>query len=468
MSRSGSRQAADEPRISVCIPTYQRAAYLGDTLASVLGQSCEDFEVIVFDDASTDQTRTVVEHTEDSRVRYFQQARRVGVAANRNSCLEVARGRYVAWLDSDDLYEPRALELLSGVLDQHPAVGLAHAGFSVIDGQGQILPDWPPPFDRDMAESSLVAFSELVLENYVAAPTVMVRRDLYARTGPYATDLGDSGEDWEMWLRFSLFSDVYYLATRVAAYRYHADSLSRLAERSGAQATSEARVVDRLFSQYADRIPEPPQLERRARASLAARALRRTGDAFTRSDQLTARSCVAEMVRQAPELSAPAEDLRQAIEEENEFAVHQRSRELLGHLHTVLEGTRYGRRLAAQTRVDPEWERTLEGIAGTIRSVVPADACVAVVDKWDPTLRHLAGRDGWSFPDRALLPGGYPADSEAAIWHLQQFRERGAGYLIFSSATRWWLQHYKGLQQYLNTQHLSVWEDEQCVIFQLA
>src|SRR2546421_6842676 len=142
----------EQPKISVCIPTYNQGRYLGQALESVLRQTLSDFEIIVYDDASTDDTQQVVEGVRDARLRYFRQSHNVGIAGNRNSCLAVARGQYITWLDSDDVYLPEMLTVQSAVLDQHPNVGLAHSAYEVIDGEGRLLPDWPLPFACDVRE----------------------------------------------------------------------------------------------------------------------------------------------------------------------------------------------------------------------------------------------------------------------------------------------------------------------------
>ncbi len=107
---------------SVVIPSYNREAYIGATLGSVFAQSCEDYEVIVVDDASTDGTTTVVRGF-DERVRLFEQAN-AGPGAARNVGIEQARGEYVAFLDSDDLWFPWTLETLRHLIEAHgrPAI----------------------------------------------------------------------------------------------------------------------------------------------------------------------------------------------------------------------------------------------------------------------------------------------------------------------------------------------------------
>lgn len=105
------------PRVSVLIPTWNRERYLGQAIESVLAQTYRDFEVIVVDDGSTDGTAALVRRYET--VRYVYQPHS-GIPAARNRALEEARGELIAWLDSDDMYEPEKLERQVEYLDSHP------------------------------------------------------------------------------------------------------------------------------------------------------------------------------------------------------------------------------------------------------------------------------------------------------------------------------------------------------------
>jgi glycosyltransferase involved in cell wall biosynthesis len=174
----------DAPTISICIPTFNRARYLPAALASALRQTRADFEIIVSDDASSDDTPSAVAAFDDPRIRYVRSRRRAGIASNRNCCLELARGRYIAWLDSDDMLHSEMLARQSAVLDTHANVGLVHGAFHVIGEAGQRLPDWPSPHEHDTIVPSAAAFRELVVCNYVATPTVLIRRELHDQAGP--------------------------------------------------------------------------------------------------------------------------------------------------------------------------------------------------------------------------------------------------------------------------------------------
>jgi glycosyltransferase involved in cell wall biosynthesis len=457
------------PKISVCVPTYNRGRYLSEALDSILGQSLQDIEIIISDDASTDDTPAIVAQVRDERLRYVRQARNMGIAENRNRCLAMARGQYITWLDSDDIYHPEMLAVQSAVLDRHPNVGLVHGAFEVIDSEGRRLPDWPLPFARDVIEPGKAAFRELVLSNYVNGATVMVRRDCQERVGPYAAGLGKSSEDWEMWLRIALHADLAYTAAPLAQYRQHSGSSSVAARHSGERLRCDIRAVRRLFRRQWALIPDAATVQRQAAAALAAKALIYADDAYTLGKRLTALAAALHGLRLFPGLLGSQHGwlLLRSILCGEEYVRYQHSKAMLGQLYSHLSGTRYGERIRKLALFNPEWEQVLQAIARTIQRVVPQNASILTVDKYDPTLLHLSGRKGWHFPDRRLLPNGYPRSSEVAIQHLEQLRARGAAYLVFPSAAFWWLDYYTELRQHLEFSAQHMWSDEQCIIYHL-
>lgn len=456
------------PLVSVCIPTFGQARWLAESLTSALDQTMSDLEVVVVDDASPDGTRHVVEAFRDPRVRYFRQPRTVGIAANRNACLQVARGRYVAWLDSDDVWEPSMLERQSSVLDARPEVGLVHGGFRLIDAEGDPVRPWEPPHAEETVVPGRDAFRDLVVENHVVAPTVLVRRAVHDAVGPYATTIGRSSTDWEMWLRIALRADVAYTAEPVARYRLHARSVSARTARTGERLRCDRRAVRRVFALDGHRIPEADRLERRGHAALAVRALLAMGDAFARGRRRTALAAWLEALRAAPWLllQAPTARLAHALATGDEYAFHFQGRRVLAALLPELEGTRLGERIAPRVHRDPAWERSIESAAAVVRQLVPIGALVAAIDKHDPTLLGHSGRDGWHFPDLRSL-SGYPPDSAAAIDHLEDLRRQGAGWLVVPRPAFWWLDHYAGFRRHLEQVHRCVRDDPEVRLYQL-
>jgi glycosyltransferase involved in cell wall biosynthesis len=459
------------PKFSVCIPTFNQARYLREAIQSALDQTERDLEVVVFDDASTDETPAIVASFDDPRVRSFRQFKNVGIASNRNSCLDVARGRYLGWLDGDDVYEPTMLAVQGAALDRYPNVGLVHGNHNVVGDDGRALPAWKPPFARDVVEPGRTAFRELILANYITAPTVLVRRACYDRVGGYSAELSRSGEDWELWLRVALRFDVAYTAAPVASYRQHAESISNATAATGERVRLDGITVERVFAHpSSSTIPNRQKLRRLADAALAAKALVHSGSAFAVGDHGAAVRSALYALRRDLTLfrgrEAPLFLL--SIVRDDEYANYRYAKTLLACLHRRLEGSRFGDRIRKLSVIDPRWERDVREVAGVVRRRVPSGALVAVVDKHDPTLLHLSGHEGWHFPDLRSLPTGYPSDSEAAVDHLELLRSRGAGYLVFPSHAYWWLDHYAGLKRHLETLCTTVWHDESCRIYALA
>ncbi|MDQ3720403.1 MAG: glycosyltransferase, partial [Actinomycetota bacterium] len=258
------------PLVSVCVPTRNQASYLGDALAGALAQDV-DLELLVHDDASTDETAAVVARAEDSRIRYVRHERPLGVAVNRNTCLAAARGRYVAWLDSDDEYLPGMLERQLAVLENGPEVGLVHGGFHLVGAGGERLPDWPAPFERDVVEPAREAFRQLIASNELTTSTVVARRS-HHEAARFRPGVGASSSDWDAWLRIARHVGVAYTAAPVARYRQHPETISRATSPSGERLRCDIAVVRHVLRRHARGLPEFSRIASAARAALAVKA----------------------------------------------------------------------------------------------------------------------------------------------------------------------------------------------------
>jgi glycosyltransferase involved in cell wall biosynthesis len=218
-----ARPLPDWPKVTVCLPTYNRAAYLGACLDSLLSQTFQDFEVIVSDNCSPDATQEVVARRPDSRVRYIRNERNVGAFPNMNRCLAMARGDYVCVAHDDDLYEPRFLERQAAMLDRHPGVAFVHCATYEIDGEGRrrrVVRAYP----EDRVVEGKAEFLRYLGGHNVCCSTVMARRILYAKLGGF--DPGLLCSDWLMWLKLCLEGDVAYVAEPLACMRVHGASFS--------------------------------------------------------------------------------------------------------------------------------------------------------------------------------------------------------------------------------------------------
>ncbi len=128
------------PRLSVGLPVYNGENYVAESIDALLGQSFENFELIISDNASTDGTADICRRYEkqDSRIRFFRQPRNLGLAPNHNFLVEQARGELFKWASHDDVYGRDLLERCVDALDQYPDVVLAHSWTAMIDGSGTV------------------------------------------------------------------------------------------------------------------------------------------------------------------------------------------------------------------------------------------------------------------------------------------------------------------------------------------
>lgn len=135
------------PRLTVGLPVYNGESYVAESIEALLGQSFEDFELVISDNASTDGTAGICRRYEkqDSRIRYFRQPRNVGLAPNHNFVVDRARGELVKWAAGDDLYARDLLERCVAALDEDPRVVLAHSWTAMIDGTGTVTKTFAYP-----------------------------------------------------------------------------------------------------------------------------------------------------------------------------------------------------------------------------------------------------------------------------------------------------------------------------------
>jgi glycosyltransferase involved in cell wall biosynthesis len=236
------------PRISVCIPTYNTARYLSEAIESVLVQSASDYELVVCDNASTDETPDICGRYCDPRVRYVRFEDFVGQSANWNRCLKLPAGKYVVLLHADDALRPDFLKRAAEVLDHNPAVGLVHCSVQHIDQSGALL-NLQTLYDDDRLESGEVLFKRLLLEGCVVNPAgVMVRREIYDELGPFTEDIV-WGVDWHMWMRVALHSQVAYLTEPLALYRQHPQSGTSGVMATARNGKDEMWMLDDIFRQ---------------------------------------------------------------------------------------------------------------------------------------------------------------------------------------------------------------------------
>jgi hypothetical protein len=161
------------PKVSVVIPTFNRAGLIHEAIKSVLNQSYRDFELIVIDNGSTDDTAIVVKSFPDNRIRYFYQQNSGSPVLPRNKGIKQASGKYIAFLDSDDLWLPDKLAAQVELLEKNPAVPLVFSDAYIINEQGATINRFSSLFRQFQGR----VFKQLLRVNFIPNLTVMIRRD---------------------------------------------------------------------------------------------------------------------------------------------------------------------------------------------------------------------------------------------------------------------------------------------------
>ncbi|MBR5453815.1 MAG: glycosyltransferase [Clostridia bacterium] len=186
------------PAVSVIMPAYNAEQFIEDAVRSVLDQTITDLELIVIDDCSRDGTRAVLERlaAEDSRIVFIKNPENMGVAKTRNRGLDICRGRYVAFIDSDDVWHSRKLECQISLMEQSGAE-LSYCSYSIIDENGEKI-------KKDYLVPEHITFKSMLRENVIGCSTAVITARAAEK---YRFNPNCYHEDFVLWLE--LLRDGY-------------------------------------------------------------------------------------------------------------------------------------------------------------------------------------------------------------------------------------------------------------------
>ncbi len=251
------------PTVSVLMPTYNRARLLPEAIASVLAQEVTDFELLVLDDGSTDDTAEVVATIEDPRLRYIACPHR-GISMTLNAGLDRARGTYVARLDSDDTWHPELLSVLLPVLEADSQLGFVYGRGRAMNEDGAPLPHVqgiPPRYPRAPLES-------LLFDDCTCNVALLARREVIVEAGRFDESL-TANEDWDMWLRVALRHPFRFVDRELASIRWHRDNLTGLNSAALEDVLASRRTpLDKIF-EHPDLAPEVHAMKAEAYTNVA-------------------------------------------------------------------------------------------------------------------------------------------------------------------------------------------------------
>ena len=218
------------PVVSVCVPTYRGAQFIGKAIESVLSQTFRDFELIIVDDNSADETASIIGRYDDARIRFFRNPRNLGPEGNWNRCLDEATGRYFKLLPQDDVLAPECLARQVAVLlsDLDQRIALVFCARNIVDAEDRVVMVRRYPGER----TGTIAGRDLIRRclrrgtNLVGEPGgVLFRLALARKVGkfsaefPYVIDLG-------YWVRLLLQGDAHYLSEPLVSFRVSSSSWS--------------------------------------------------------------------------------------------------------------------------------------------------------------------------------------------------------------------------------------------------
>ena len=204
------------PRVSVLMPVYNGEQHLATALESILAQTFEDFEFLIINDGSTDETDTILRSYTDPRIQIIENEQNLGLIESLNRGLDMAKGEYVARMDSDDISLPTRLATQVAFMDAHPDIGVCGAWIRIM-GERDVAKYFADP--EDIAASLLFTTS-------LAHPSVMLRQSVLREFGLRYDESYPHSEDYALWCALSQHTKLANIPRILLEYRVHAKSVS--------------------------------------------------------------------------------------------------------------------------------------------------------------------------------------------------------------------------------------------------
>lgn len=267
------------PWLTVVIPSYRGERWIEEALNSLVVEATREVEIIVVDGSPNSATRDIARSYSDRlRLRVFERADFASWHAKTNFAVEQAQASHVCWLGVDDVWLRGRLAAVHDWIEDAPEASLHLAPAAIIGKEGEKLGVWRCPLRADRELQSAAVTKRLLVQNFVAAPAPVFRKDAWLRCGGLDESLWYTA-DWDMWLRLAALHPVRYHQKVTIGFRVHAGSITMAGRRNPADFERQMNIVlNRHLPKLGD---GSPSLERAARASIAvnaALALASTGD----------------------------------------------------------------------------------------------------------------------------------------------------------------------------------------------
>lgn len=228
------------PAVSVIIPTYNRHRLLSQAIESVLNQSHEDYELLVIDDASEKPPDSIIQSYSDSRIRYIKKDKNEGACKARNTGIRKSCGEFIAFLDSDDIWEPDKLTKQLEVFKNNPGVGVVYTGTKIVRQNREYIGHIP-------SERGNIFRKQLLRDQVAPTSAVMVRKSCFDRVGMFDPSL-PARQDYDMWIRLSRefdFDFVKYPLTII-----HRSHTGRISNNINSRIEAQLKLLKKLNKEF--------------------------------------------------------------------------------------------------------------------------------------------------------------------------------------------------------------------------
>ncbi len=239
----GQKSESGNPVVTVLMPVYNAERYIAQAVRSILGQSLQNFELLIIDDGSTDKTRDILNGFNDARIKVIHRERR-GVAAALRLGVEMASGQYIARMDADDESMPQRLQVEKDCLDKYSRVAVVHGWVDYIDSESRVI-----RHKLGNPQSNIATKWLLVWQNVPFHPTVMVRSSMLRDNDINYRLETNRAEDFDLWNRVALVGDFYFVPEVLLHYRVHGKSVTR-SEAVELQLEAYEKVIRENFRRY--------------------------------------------------------------------------------------------------------------------------------------------------------------------------------------------------------------------------
>jgi glycosyltransferase involved in cell wall biosynthesis len=228
------------PKVTVLMSVYNGKTFLAEAISSILNQTFRDFEFLIINDGSSEPVDQVIESFHDERIRYVEQEN-MGLTKALNRGLALARGKYVARMDADDVSLPERLQAQVDAMDSHEGLDLVGTFFDVINASGAIIEK------KELITDDLYRLWRLQFHNNYGHGTMMMRRSEIIRVGNYDESL-QYAQDYDLWSRVSKRGNTRILSERLYLYRMVENGGQASVKNYDAQFETTVRISDRNLS----------------------------------------------------------------------------------------------------------------------------------------------------------------------------------------------------------------------------